>query len=297
VNAIPAGGLVVVGDGIGGARADRLIVRNSHQIDDTADVVVGSSGLLDLGTFNASETIGSVSGAGNVDLGPGGVFSVSGTASTSFSGSITGAGSFIKGGSGVLDLTGASDILGGTTVNGTGSLLVNGTLGGAVIVDAGATLGGDGSILGPVTLNGGTLSPGNSPGSLDTGDLSMATGTLLAELNSRTSYDSLNVTGSVTLGGTLTLSIGAGPFVGSDVLSLIINDGTDSVNGTFAGLPEGSLVGSGAGVNFFISYVGNVDGGATPNDVVLFIPEPGSATLLLGGLGSLLALRRRRQNA
>src|SRR4030095_15655185 len=44
-NALGAGlGTVPVGDGIGGPKADKLIIRNSDQMSDTTNVTVASSG-------------------------------------------------------------------------------------------------------------------------------------------------------------------------------------------------------------------------------------------------------------
>ncbi|HZJ15773.1 MAG TPA: autotransporter-associated beta strand repeat-containing protein [Chthoniobacteraceae bacterium] len=84
VNAIPAGALTF-GDGLGGANAGKVIVRNSNQIADANNVTIASSGLLDLFTFNTSEQVNSLSGSGNVELGPGSTLTVSGVPSTSFS--------------------------------------------------------------------------------------------------------------------------------------------------------------------------------------------------------------------
>jgi hypothetical protein len=81
----------------------------------------------------------------------------------------------------------------------------------------------------------------------------------------------------------------------SDQFAIIINDGVDAVNGTFAGYGEGASVGFFNGVELFITYAGNADGGAVGNDVLLTVPEPGSATLLIGGLAMLLGRRRRKQ--
>lgn len=102
-------------------------------------------------------------------------------------------------------------------------------------------------------------------------------------------YDRLSVTGSVTLGGGLFVSLFGGYTpAGTDSLTIILNDGGDPVSGTFDGLPQGSAVGS---TGFFINYAGG-DG----NDVVLTtVPEPGSAVMLLSGL-ALLGTRRRRHS-
>lgn len=101
-------------------------------------------------------------------------------------------------------------------------------------------------------------------------------------------FDQLNVTGPVTLGGTLSITL-LGGYVPAmpDTFTLILNDGTDPVVGFFDGLPEGALVGE---TGFSIFYAGGVDG----NDVVLStVPEPTASLLLLAGMGIFMQRRRR----
>src|SRR5207249_293784 len=129
------------------------------------------------------------------------------------------------------------------------------------------TLGGSGSISGPVTGSG-QISPGGSgPGRFTVnGNFALTSGgSLAADLNGTTAatfYDQLRVSGTVTLGGTLTLSVGYTPAVG-DFYTVIDNTGASAVSGTFTGLVEGALVRA-FGRTFRISYVGG-----TGNDVVL----------------------------
>jgi autotransporter-associated beta strand protein len=307
VNAIPGnaapGADLTIGDGIGGVRADRVMIRNINQIADAADVQIASSGVLDLQTFSSTETIGSLAGSGNVDLGPTSVLTVGGVTngnSTVYGGAIVGAGSLVKAGSGILELTGASEIVGGAVINNTGGLVVSGSLSGAVTVNTGATLGGDGSIIGAVTVNtGATLAPGASPGSLDVGNLALS-GTFAVELGGTSSYDQVNVTGSITLGGTLNGSLVGGytPSGQSELFFIAINDGFDAVNNTFAGLAQDGTV-SIDGFDFVIGYTGDSVAGTFTggNDVVLLVPEPGSMALLLGGLCLLAGGRRIRRRS
>ncbi|MFN8709592.1 MAG: Ig-like domain-containing protein, partial [Planctomyces sp.] len=80
-----------------------------------------------------------------------------------------------------------------------------------------------------------------------------------------TQYDQLNVTGTVAVGGNLNVSVENGftPAIG-DVFTILTNDGTDPISGTFNGLPQGGLVNYGGNI-FAISYTGGTNG----NDITL----------------------------
>lgn len=225
---------------------------------------------------------------------------------STFSGAVSiGNGSFAN--SGVVNLSRASGNTydGGTDIN-SGTLLVNNTSNsatgtGAVNVNSGGRLGGAGLISGAVTINsGGTIAPGNSPGILSTGNLVLNSGGMLAvEINSitvGTGYDQVNVTGSVTLGGDLAISLGFTP-VQFDNFFLIRNDGADAITGLIGGYAQGSSFNLG-GFNWLISYTGdsvgnNFTGG---NDLVIqAVPEPNTVALLvLTGMGGMMFLRRRK---
>jgi len=129
----------------------------------TGALTVNAGGTFDLNSFN--QTIGSLAGAGSVTLGAGTLTTGSDNTSTTFSGTISGTGGLTKIGAGTLVLTGNNPYSGATAVNG-GRLTVNGAIPNSTLtVDGGATLGGTGTV-GNAIIRNGTLSPGNSIGTL-----------------------------------------------------------------------------------------------------------------------------------
>jgi fibronectin-binding autotransporter adhesin len=242
-----------------GARLDGQIVNNAR--------------LTVNGEHNSGGSqIGSLDGSGTLNLNGVGSFLNTGgdNTSTTFAGTIASDGALQKNGSGVLRLTGNNTNAAGSVVN-AGALRIDGTHTGPVTVNSGATLFGVGTV-GPVVVNaGGNLAPGASPGALNTGNLSLF-GNLLQEIEGTTpgtQYDTINVTGSVTLTGSTLVVSGAYVPATGDTFAIINNDGADPVVGIFNGLAEGATViinGRAA----TISYVGG-----TGNDVVLTVaPAP-----------------------
>ena len=217
-------------------------------------------------------------------------------------------------------LSSANTYTGTTTVSG-GTLLVGANVGslaslgsGAVSVASGATLGGNGTLNGATTINnGGILSVGSGAGSMEfAGNLTLtgvSTSTVIElggtnfNLNVTEQYDRIKLTGAtaaLNLGGALNVSlINSFVLTAGQAFGIIqVEDGA-TVNGTFAGLAEGASLGIFSGQQLRITYLANfADTGTIAltggNDIALYtIPEPSSALLLLGGLGILLARRRR----
>jgi uncharacterized repeat protein (TIGR03803 family) len=156
----------------------------------------------------------------------------------------------------------------------------------------------DGSITSPVTLNAGlldgngttaaitvnnsaTLQPGDSPGILHTGNLTLAsTATFVAQMGGTapgSGYSQDVASGTINLGGaTLTVQLLNGfiPAVGQKFV-LIANSGGAAVTGTFAGLPEGAALTVG-GQPCHITYIAGAG-----NDVVLIANGPAITTTSL----------------
>ncbi|BCU79763.1 autotransporter-associated beta strand repeat-containing protein [Luteolibacter sp. LG18] len=264
--------------------------------------VSGSSSILDLG--GTLQTVGAVTlGGGTIQNG-----TLTGSSYTSTGGTISaslgGSGNFSQA-SGTTTLGGINSYTGTTTISG-GNFVVNGSLGNTTTtIQNGAALGGSGTIGGATTIqSGGTLAPGNSPGIITfSNSLALQAGSNLDwqfsgdTLATRgTDYDGVDVTG-----GTLTLETGA-------ILNLLASgtDYTASVwdanrsfkvvnvggTGSYDGSGNFTLVTTGAGDfaaegSWGLSYDTT---GVTLNWTA--VPEP--CTAVLGGLGLLVILRRRR---
>ena len=220
------------------------------------------------------------------------------------SSTLAGSNGLTKSGAGTLTLTVGNTYTGTTSVNsGTLALAINGNISTSVTtVNIGGTLIGTGT-TGTVTVkSGGTLAPGNSPGILNAGNTILESGsTLSIEINGATlgtGYDQLNVVGSASLAGLLSITMGSFTPTDGSLFFILANDVTDQTSGTFSNASVNGNTYNLGGQDFQISYFGNHTGSGAGtftggNDVVLMaIPEPTSA--LLGGLGLLALLRRRR---
>ena len=175
----------------------------NDQIANDVPVTVNSSLLLGPGTLNLntySDTTGSLSGNGIVQLGGGTLITGGDDPSTTFSGEIdpkiaNDTGALAKVGFGTFTLTGTNDFIGTTLVD-DGALLVNGVQEfSPLTVNAGAVLGDIGTV-GPITSDGGTVSPGNGqPGVLTAVHaLVLNPGSTFAARITPEGYDTLDVT-------------------------------------------------------------------------------------------------------
>ena len=276
---------------------------------------------LSTGDINRSAGSGTTTINSNIILGGAAAWSVAGTGNLIANGSVSGATTFTKSGTGTLTLTNVNTYSGDTTINtGTFKLAGAGSIGnspnimvgsatvldattatGGFVVGSGQTVSGTGEIQGSTTIQlGGTLAPGNAgAGVLNTlGNIDFSTdSTFTIELNGTTvgtEYDQLNVTGSASLAGLLGVSVSILP--DNNTLFFILTT-TGGTTGAFSNAPTDGGTYTFDGQEFQISYQANAGtntftGG---NDVALMVvPEPAAA--LLGGIGLLLILRRRRRS-
>ena len=186
-----------------GATLELRQVLNAKPIDATGDGVGGEGAI-----FQAPSTVGQLFGPitfssiFGLSLGSGDASSTTVLSGNSPSGANT---LLTKIGDGTLILDSGFTFTDSATDLVAGTLQVDGTMPGTVFLDgAGAVLKGTG-MVGPVTsLAGGTLAPGDSPGIINTGSLSLNSATTLTEEifgpTVGVDYDQTNVTGTVALG-------------------------------------------------------------------------------------------------
>ncbi|MCK6903081.1 autotransporter outer membrane beta-barrel domain-containing protein [Enterobacter asburiae] len=184
-----------------------------------------AGGKVDISAVDSATSIGSLSGAGNVELGNKelSLGNLNLPDPDTISGIISGSdGSLVKIGNGTLILTGDNTYTGTTDVN-EGVLLVNGNQSastGQVTVKSGATLGGNGIIGGAVDVqDDGHITAGaaiNSVGKLTTGSLTLSDNAQLdyqfgqAYTPGGAFNDLIDVNGDLTLDGKLNIETSPG---------------------------------------------------------------------------------------
>jgi autotransporter-associated beta strand protein len=198
----------------------------------------GTSGIY-AGTITGASVINKI-GAGTWTLSGANDYTGTTTVSAgtlSITGTKTGTGSVTVLSGASMNVTGT--VSGAVTINNGGSLLLNGTLASTLLSKG--TLSGTGTISGVATLsdNSVTIPAGTSIGVLNFGSnvTLSGTATLNMQVLNTISADRLSIAGTLTCGGTLTVSVLAGTIVNGSSYQLF---SAGSITGTFSSiiLPE-----------------------------------------------------------
>lgn len=197
----------------------RANVPNAISATANLNVVLGTT--FDLN--NNNQTVGSVSGAGNITLGSATLTAGGDGSSTTLSGTITGTGALTKNGGGTLTLPGANNYSGATAINGGKVATTTATTGTGDITLA------DGTALGLERMTAsGQINPANATLAASTA------ATLDFNLGAfgNPTLAPINVTGTLTVNGAITVNVaGANLAVG---LFPLISYGTRAGAGSFA---------------------------------------------------------------
>lgn len=292
------GGIVVAGGNLTFAQPTDVTVDNA--ISGAGQVTKSGAGTLILTGAN-SYGGGTTISAGTLQIGSGGTAgAITGNVANnstlafnrsdniSFAGAISGSGNLTKFGAGTLTLTGTSSY-GGTTLVDAGSLIVNGSIAtsSGLTVEAGAIVGGSGTL--PGTIVRGTISPGNSPGTLRVnGNLTLNAGSVyLAEIQGAAA-DRIIVTGTASLAGTLRLVPLGGAYSFNSPYTLLSAAG--GVAGTFS--PVDTTGSFGAGVVATVDYTGNtvlLTLASRPLTPILGVRHPANAHAVASAIDAAVA--------
>ena len=256
-NTVGISGGITTGSSVFGVVLNLPVQLQASQTFSSGSGIVTMNGNVDVQTFTLT-----VEGGYDFEGG----FSGSGTINTTLGGQAIGgtstfSGTIVNGPCcNFLHLNGA--LMPSATVTSTGFVIGNGTIGALTTSEIVAPAPNDASVV-----------PLNGSGVLNTGNWTTTGGNLYMDLQGltpstgTTGYDQINVTGTVTLAPTTELSLSFGqvtPVVGQ-VFVLINNDGSDPINGTFNGKPDGTIITLGGVYQFRLDY----DGGSSSNDVTL----------------------------
>ena len=301
-----------------------LILKNTNALQNST-LAHSGAGILAFDSTVFAFTLGGLSGSSNIALMnnaaiPAAIALTVGknNSSNSYSGALSGDGSLTKNGSGILTLSGANTFTGATLISaGTLALDASGTINNTNEVSLGtvgtfdvsakglggysvATLKGSGNVTGALTVST-TLAIGNSSGTTNfNNDLTLDSATYVYEMTGGASPG----LGSADLGmvaDALTISAGSildlvelGTYTAGNKFTLF---GYGTLSGTFDGLANNATFFDDLANTWRIQYddtSAGANGGTGTNFVTITaVPEPNVAPLL-GGLGTLALLRRRR---
>ncbi|MFM8458603.1 MAG: beta strand repeat-containing protein, partial [Chthoniobacterales bacterium] len=311
-----AGTLIVSGNnsytGATAINAGTLRLGADNRISSQSAISIASGATLDMNGF--ADTLGALSGSGNVTLGAGALTTSVG-ADSIYSGVISGSGKFVKAGTAVLTLNGVSTYTGNTEIDaGTLSIGSTGGLSGSSMLYLGSGLNGSDatlSVAGTTTLaNAIQVNTNNGTSGARTLIKSDATSQTLSgnfTNNIQTSVNVANSAGNLALSGamagsgnivkvgegTLALSGGSGSFSGG----LFIDQGTLNLAGGSTGA-SAIEIGGGSTVNAInasnatlrVSTNGTFSQGLTINANTNASGQSGSRTIAFANSGGTATL-------
>lgn len=267
---------------------NKVVFNNTSNIGFTGAVSIGNNAQLHLGSGG---TKGTLAGSTSISLGNSASTFVVNQSDTvtqgiEFASTITGAGKLEQRGTGTTILNSTTGYTGATDVVG-GKLIINGNTSTSLLttVKTGATLGGTGTVGAVVVDSNGIFAPGDTGiESLNVnGNLTLSSGSISNfEINTAGDIADLAISSALlTFGGTLNVTRIGSALVAGDTFNLF---DWSSATGTFSTVNLPSLDSGLAWDQSSLYSSGQIS--------VTVVPEPGAA--LLGGLGMLALLRRRR---
>ncbi|PYJ04945.1 MAG: hypothetical protein DME25_09275, partial [Verrucomicrobia bacterium] len=201
-----------------------LKLNAANRIPDSSALSVASGATFDMN--NSSETVGSISGAGNISVGTGQLIAGQDNSATTFSGVMSGtsSGSFVKKGTGTLTLSGANTYSGQT-------FAVGGTLSFNAAQDSGFT---------------GTINVGETSGT-DAATVAIGTSgvTISNPLNVRSGSSGTKTVSSSATSGSATFS--GNTTLGTDLTTSSASGGTLTLSGSTLDLKNQTLTVTGSG--------------------------------------------------
>lgn len=246
-----------------------LVLQGGAALDDTNAVTVGAGATLQL---DASETIGSLAGAGSIDLGVHTLTTGGNNSSTTFSGIINGAGGLSKVGSGIFILTGANTFAGALTVSGGFVKIGNG--------------GASGDIAGDVVLANGNVTFHRSDDTTFAGAVS-GSGYLFKGGSGELTLTGVNSQSGLNVSSNGRLTLGAGATWGAATVDVVMESfsgnvidlgGTAQSFGSFV-MNDGTLRNGSLNGPVMLTYGGTIQSVAGNYQ----LNKDGSNTLTLSG--------------
>jgi hypothetical protein len=276
----------------GGLRNSGSLI-NSGTLTNNNGLLANYSG----GTLTSSGTLTNLTNAGTVTnagtLSSSGTLSNAGTLTNTSTltnsgafnndGTVNGAGTFNQT-AGMTNINGTSFTQNQVNING-GNLFGFGSINGTVANNGGIIQGGASGKAGQLTINGG-FTQGSK-------------GTMQELFTQNAGYSTLQVNGTVNLGGTLDILTGGGLSFAAGQTYTIMDFAPGSLTGQFTHIDEGSFVGNSGSVNIGSGLVIDATYNNNLGNIqlrVAAVPEPETYGMMLTGLGLMGFMVRRKKS-